>query len=137
MSSDNKTLVRRWFEEVWNQGRAAAIDELTAPNCTVHGLAPDPVDVAGFRAFYALYRETFPDVHVRVDEIVSEGDLVACRWTVTATHRGNGLGFAATNRPVRFTGMLFARVVNGKLAEGWNNFDQLGMMQQLGVVQAF
>ena len=65
------------------------------------------------------------------------GDLVACRWTVTATHRGNGVGFAATNRPVRFTGMLFARVVNGKLAEGWNNFDQLGMMQQLGVVQAF
>jgi predicted ester cyclase len=73
-------------------------------------------------------------VQVEVQDMVAEGDKVAFRWTATATHRGASLGFAATNRNVRFEGMGIIRVRRGKLIEGWNTFDQLGMLQQLGVV---
>ena len=134
MSAENKAMVRRWFEEVWNKGRVAAIDELLAPNGLVHGLGGDMQGPAAFKPFHAAYRDAFPDVKIELEDLIAEGDKVAFRWSATATHRGNGLNFAATNRPVRFSGMGVIRVENGKLVEGWNIFDQLGMMQQLGVV---
>jgi steroid delta-isomerase-like uncharacterized protein len=134
MSAENKTLVRRWFEEVWNKGRVAAIDELLAPNGVVHGLGEDMQGAAAFKPFHAAYRDAFPDVKIELEDLIAEEDKVAFRWSATATHKGNGLNFAATNRPVRFSGMGIIRVENGKLVEGWNIFDQLGMMQQLGVV---
>ena len=137
MSSDNKALIRRWFEEVWNQGRIETIDELMAPGCVVHGLGAGVLDgPAGFKPFHASYRNAFPDVRLTIDDIVGEGSIVAARWSGTGTHRGNGLGLPATDRTVTFSGMTFARVENGKLVEGWNVFDQLSMLQQLGVVAA-
>jgi steroid delta-isomerase-like uncharacterized protein len=134
MSTENKALVRRWFEEVWNKGRAAAVDEMLASHAAIHGLGDDLQGPAGFKPFHAAYRNAFPDVSLQIDDIVAEGDIVAARWSGTGTHRGDGLGFAATGKHVRFTGMTFVRVQGGKLVEGWNNFDQLGMLQQLGVV---
>ena len=134
MSAENKNLARRWFEEVWNQGRASAIDEMLAPNAVVHGLGLQGGTVAEFKQFHAGYRNAFPDVNIRVDGLVAEGDLVTIRWSGSATHLGDGLGFPATGRPAQFTGMSVVRVENGKLVEGWNNFDQLGLLQQLGVV---
>ena len=80
------------------------------------------------------YRNAFPDLTVRIDDLVAEGDIVAARWSGTGTHRGGGMGFAATGRGIQFSGMVFVRVQNGRLVEGWNNFDQLGMLQQLGAV---
>ena len=134
MSLENKTLVRRWFEEVWNQGRVAGIDEMLANHAIVHGLGPDLHGAAEFKQFHSAYRNAYPDVVIHVDDLVAEGDVVAVRWSASGTHRGDGLGFPATGRHVRFTGMVFIRVEAGKLVEGWNNFDQLGMFQQLGVV---
>ena len=135
MSSDNKALVRRWFDEVWNNGRVDSIDDIMGAKCVVHGLGPAALDgPAGFKPFHASYRDAFPDVKLTVDDIVGEGSIVAARWSGTGTHRGNGLGLPATGRPVTFTGMTFARVENGKIVEGWNVFDQLNMFQQLGVV---
>jgi steroid delta-isomerase-like uncharacterized protein len=135
MSAENKALVRRWFEEVWNKGRASAIDELLAPDAVIHGLGPaDLHGPAGFKRFHTAYREAFPDLKVQIEDIVAEGDIVAIRWSGTATHQGGGLGFAATNRPVRVRGMGFARAQNGKLLEGWNNFDELGILAQLGIL---
>jgi steroid delta-isomerase-like uncharacterized protein len=134
MSAENKALVRRWFEEVWNKGDVAAIDELFAANGISHGLGMDQRGPAGFKPFHAAYRDAFPDVRLELEDVIAEEDMVACRWTATATHRGKGLGFPATNRQVRFSGMAFIRVQDGKLVEGWNNFDQLGMLQQLGIV---
>ena len=134
MSTENIALVRKWFEEVWNKGRVGAIDELLASDAVVHGLGADLRGPAGFRAFHSAYRDAFPDVLIQIDDIVAQGDIVAARWSGTGTHRGEGLGFAATGRQVHFNGMVFVRVEGGKLVEGWNNFDQLGMLQQLGVV---
>lgn len=134
MSQQNKEFVRRWFEEVWNNGRTSAVDEMLAADGVIHGLGGSMRGREAFKNFHAAYREAFPDITIHIDEIVAEGDIVALRWSGTATHRGDTLGFAATQKRIAFTGMGFARVVDGKLVEGWNSFDQLGMFQQLGVV---
>ena len=134
MSTENKALVRRWFEEVWNKGRVDAIEQMLAGDAVVHGLGEDLYGPGGFRPFHTAYRSAFPDISLRLDHIVAEGDMVAACWSGTGTHRGDGLGFPATGREVQFNGMTFVRVRNGRLLEGWNNFDQLGMLTQLGMV---
>ena len=134
MSQQNKDFVRRWFEEIWNKGRASAVDEMLAANGVIHGLQGVMRGPAAFQSFHAAYREAFPDVKIQIDDMVAEGDVVAVRWSGTATHNGNALGFAATQKRIQFSGMGFVRIVDGKLVEAWNNFDQLGMFQQLGVV---
>jgi steroid delta-isomerase-like uncharacterized protein len=138
-TSDNTALVRRWFEEVWNKGRAEAIDELFDEEGVAHGLADESGAAlrgpANFKLFHRRFREAFPDVEVSVDDAVSEGDRVAARCTVRASHQGDTLGFAATRQPVEFTGMTFARVRGGKIVEAWNNFDFMSMYRQLGALR--
>jgi steroid delta-isomerase-like uncharacterized protein len=134
MSIENKTLVQRWFSEVWNEGRADAIDEMLADDAAVHGLGPDLHGPAEFKDFHSAYRNAYPDVTIHIDDLVAEDDMVAVRWSASGTHRGDGLGFPATGRRAQFTGMVFVRIKEGKLVEGWNNFDQLGMLLQLGIV---
>ena len=138
-TSDNVSLVRRWFEEVWNKGRAEAIEEMFAEDGVAHGLADDSgAELRGpahFRVFHSKFREAFPDVEVSVDDAISEGDRVAARCTVRGRHEGHTLGFAATKLPVEFTGMTFARVRDGKIVEAWNNFDFMSMFQQLGALR--
>ncbi len=134
MSTENKALVHRWFEEVWNKGREDAIGEMLASHCIVHGLGPDMHGPKEFKQFHSAYRNAFPDITVQIHAIVAEGNIVAARWSGKGTHRGNGLGFRATDNTVHFNGMVFVRVEQGKLVEGWNNFDQLGMLQQIGIV---
>ncbi len=128
MSSDNVALVHRWMDEVWNKGRTAVIDELMSSRCVVHGLGEDQHGPGGFRPFFTAYRDAFPDLNVHIDDVLSQGDEVAVRWSGSATHLGNGLGFPATGRRATFTGMYFVRIDNGQFVEAWNNFDQLGML---------
>ena len=138
-SEDPKVLVRRWFEEVWNRGRAEAIDEMFAEDGVAHGLADEtgaPLrGPGGFKPFFQKFRDAFPDIEVVVEDAIAEGDKVAARCRVRATHAGEGLGFAATQRPMEITGMTFARVREGKIVEAWNNFDFMAMFQQLGTLQ--
>jgi steroid delta-isomerase-like uncharacterized protein len=134
MSAENKALVARWFEEVWNKGRSDAIDEMFAADGVSHGLGEDMHGPEEFKSFHAAFRSAFPDVRVHVDELIAEGDRVAYRLTASGTHRGDGLGFAPTGRAVSFTAMGTARIVNGRIVEGWNVLDRMGMMTQLGVV---
>jgi steroid delta-isomerase-like uncharacterized protein len=135
----NAAIVRRWFEEVWNNGRADAIDELFAEDGVAHGLADASGEElrgpANFRVFHQRFREAFPGIEVVVEDAISEGDKVAARCTVRAKHEGDSLGFAATNRAVEFTGMTFARVREGQIVEAWNNFDFMAMFQQLGALR--
>jgi predicted ester cyclase len=134
MSAENKALVERWFEEVWNKGRADAVDEMFAAEGIARGLGQDLHGPAEFKVFHSTFREAFPDVRVQVDEMIAEGDKVAYRLTATCTHRGNGLGFAPTGRPACFGVMGSVRIANGRITEGWNLLDQFGMLTQLGVV---
>ena len=138
-TSDNASLVRRWFEEVWNSGRAEAIDEMFAEEGVAHGLTDESgAELRGpahFRVFHQRFREAFPDIEVVVEDTVSEGDKVAARCTVRGRHRGDSLGFKATDSPVEFDGICIVRVRDGKIAEAWNNFDFMSMFQQLGALR--
>jgi hypothetical protein len=89
------------------------------------------VGAEGFKPFYRVYREAFPDVHITVDEVVAEGPLTAARFTVTGTHTGELDGLKPTGKRVTFTGMAMTRWQNGQIVEGWNNVDLPGMMAQL------
>ena len=129
------TVLERWFEEVWNKGREAAIDEMCDRNVVGHGLADadgnEVNNVAAFKVFYRQFRSAFPDIHIKVEDTVSEGDKTVARCLVTGTHDGHGLGLAPTNKPIRITGLCMVRLKNGKIVEAWNNFDFLAMQQQL------
>lgn len=132
---EDKAFMHRWFDEVWNRRIDTAIDDLLAPDCVMHGLGPAPVQGAdGFRQVRAGFLDAFPDLHVDVQSVVMDGDLTAVRYRCTATHRGGGLGIAATGNTVEFTGMGFARLSGGRAVEVWNNFDRLTMLQQVGAV---
>ena len=138
MSEANKELIRRWFEEVWNKGRADAIDEMIDENCIIHGLGGatgQPVKGPGqFKSFHTTFREAFPDITVSVDDTVAEGDKVAARCSVYGKHAGDSLGIEASQAPVEFTGMVIVRVKDGRIAEAWNNFDFMKMYQQIGAI---
>ena len=138
MSEANKQLIERWFEEVWNKGRAEAIEEMIAEDCVIHGLGDATgQSVTGpseFKSFHAIFREAFPDITVSVDDMVAEGDKIAARCSVHGQHTGDSLGFKASQAPVEFTGMVIVRVRDGKIAEAWNNFDFMRMYKQIGVI---
>lgn len=134
MPNDDEALLRRWFEEVWNKGRAEAIDEMLAADAIIHGLGDELRGPAGFKPFHTAFRDAFPDIHLQVHEVLAEGGMVAVRWSGAGTHRGDGLGLAATGNAVRFEGMTFARVERGLIVEGWNVFDQLSLLRQIGAV---
>ncbi len=138
MSEENKALMRRWFEDVWNKGRAAAIPEMLAEEGIVHGLSDDPANPlrgpAGFLPFHSQFREAFPNIEVVVEDQLADGDLVATRCSVRGKHTGDSLGFAATQSPVEFTGITITRIKDAKIVEAWNNFDFMKMYRQLGAI---
>lgn len=128
-------MMHRWFEEVWNKGRESAIDEMSWHDVRGHGLkGPDGNEVDGMEAFKAYYRQmrsALSDIHVAVEDVITEGDLTVARCVVTAKHTGEGLGKPPKGNPLHFTGMAMARIKDGKIAEAWNNFDFLSMYQQM------
>ena len=139
MQDENNTLIRRWFEEVWNKGRAEAIDELFAEDGVAHGLegtaGGELRGPADFKVFHQRFRESFPDIEVVVEDTISEGDRVAARCTVRGRHQSDTLGFAATGQQVEFTGIAIVRISQGQIVEAWNNFDFMSMYQQLGALR--
>ncbi|HEV8430289.1 MAG TPA: ester cyclase [Pyrinomonadaceae bacterium] len=138
MSEQNKQLVRRWFEEVWNKGHADAIEEMFAEDGIAHGLSDDPTNpIRGprdFRPFHTLFREAFPNMNIVIEDMVAEGDKVAARCSVRAKHEGEFLGRIATQSPVEFTGIAIVRIDNGKIVEAWNNFDFMTLHKQVGLL---
>jgi steroid delta-isomerase-like uncharacterized protein len=134
MSEENKNLVRRWFEEVWNQHRLSAIDEMFDRSGKAYGF-PDPDSVIDspekFAEVCKAYHEAFPDIRIDVDDLIAEGDKVAVRWTATMTHLGNGLGFPASFKTVRLAGSSFLICGSGRILEGWNYMDLTRMQLQL------
>ena len=138
MSEENKALLRRWFDEVWNKKNAGAIDEMLAANGIVHGLSDDESQPlkgpAGFKPFHDVFRGAFPDIEVVVEDMIAEGDKVVARCSVRGKHAGDHLGIAATNSPIQFTGIAICRIEDGMIVEAWNNFDFLKMNRQIGAI---
>ena len=90
----------------------------------------------GTRELIEGYRTAFPDIKITVEEQIAEGDLVATRWTAKGTHKGELMGIAPTGKESTVTGVTIDKIKDGKIVESWNNWDTLGMMQQLGVIPA-
>ena len=135
MSEKNKVIARRIFEEIWNQGNLAVADEILDASYAAHGLAAGlPPGPEGFKQFVSIYRTAFPDVHFTIEEQIAEEDKVVNRWTARGTHKGELMGIPATGKEAVVTGVSINRFVGDKMVEAWNNWDGLGMMQQLGVI---
>jgi len=139
MRNDPHTLVHRWFEEVWNQGREETIDELMAPDGIGHGLGEGTADTRGpadCKVFWRNLRSALPDVHVRIEDTIVEGSKAVVRVVLEGTHHGAGLGVAPTGRRVSIAGIVIVRVAGSQMVEGWNSWDQLGLLRQLGAIPA-
>ncbi len=133
-----EALIRRWFDEVWNQGMSQTIDELLPEDAVMWGVGRPEESSQGataFKEFYRAMRSACPDAKIVLDQVVLQGDTAFARWTATMTHTGDGLGLPATNRTVTIWGMSACRVRDGKIVEGWNVWDQIGMARQLGVLE--
>jgi steroid delta-isomerase-like uncharacterized protein len=127
-------LIRRWFEEVWNQGREATIDELVAKHGVAKGQTIDGSTINGpehFKAFWNALRSAFNSIHVELHRVIEQRDLAFAQWTITMTHSGDFMGISATGKEVSATGMSLQRYENGQIVEGWDSWDQLGAFAQL------
>jgi predicted ester cyclase len=134
--AENKDVVRRMVDECVNTHRADLLDQFVDPDLRFHpgtpGTAPDTVGVDGLRESFQRFRSTFTDLHIRIEEMISEGDLVAARWTATGIHSGDLAGIAPTGNDVRWGGTDVYRLADGKVVEWWRNDDFVWLLHQVG-----
>jgi len=133
----NKALVTEFIDALFTRGDLNAVDRYLAPGFVNHdpfpGFAPD---LEGFRRIGQVFREGFPDWRSQLEVLIAEGDLVTERFTARGTHRGEIMGVPPTGREVVLAGINIFRVQDGKLVERWGRTDDLGLLQQLGIVPA-
>jgi len=136
MSEQNKTIARRQVEEAFNEGKLGVIDELIAPSFVNHDPAtPEPIrGPEDFKEFVKTYRSAFPDLRVTIEDQIAEGDKVVSRWSARGTQKGELLGMPASGKQATVTGISIDKIEGGKIVESWNNWDTLGMLQQLGAI---
>ena len=137
-TEDNKALVHRFYEEVINRGNMAVVDELTSPNYVGHDPGfPQPIrGPEGLKQYFLVLRTAFPDLHLTIEDMVAEGETVVTRQTSRGTHQGDLMGMPPTGQQMMVTGMAIHRLADGKFVESWINADNLGLLQQLGVIPA-
>jgi len=133
---DNKALVSRIADEVWNRGELEVINEITAASASYHGPhMPNGVgDRESWKQAIRMYRGAFPDSHVTFEELIASGDTVVGRWSATGTHTGQLPGVEPTGKRIAIGGITIYRIAGGKIAEAWEQLDMLGMWRQLGLV---
>jgi predicted ester cyclase len=135
-AEQNKDLIRRIPEEVFNQGKLDLIDELFVADYVEHAAIPPQFspDIPGLKRFISALRAAFPDFRYTIEDQIAEGDKVVTRVTARGTHNGEFLGIPATGKQVEWGEIHIGRISGGKLVEHWVVQDQLGLLQQLGVV---
>jgi steroid delta-isomerase-like uncharacterized protein len=131
MSDANKQLTKRWFEEVWNKGRREAIAEILAPEAEILESGEVVRGPEGFYPFFDRMHGAFSEIHVTFHDAIAEADKVCLRWSCSMKHTGDGLGTPATHKNLTTTGISVVRIANGKFVAGWQNWDMLGLMQQI------
>jgi predicted ester cyclase len=133
----NKTLVRRLMEEDISRGDEAVAEEIIHPDFVDHTNPPDMRHgLAGHKAIVRLFRATFPDLEWHIDDLIAEGDKVVARTTMRGTQLGPFFGLPPTGKRVEMNGVHVLRIADGKLIEHWGSNDDLGLMRQLGMIQA-
>ena len=137
-SEEHKALVRRFWEEVFNQKRLERADVYVTQDYLDHGALPGqgPGLEGAKRQRWALYFTAIPDLHATIDDMVAEGDKVSVRFTVTGTQVGELMGVPPTGKRFDVAAMCIYRIAEGKVAEQWEQIDMLGLMRQLGAIPA-
>ena len=132
---ENKAVVHRYIEEVWNAGNLDLIDEMFAPEYTNHspspGQTPGP---EGLKQLITMFRDAAPDLHLTVEDMIGEGDEVVTRWTARGTHQGELLGIPPTGKQIAMTAIVIERFSGGRIVDHWAARDDLGLLQRLGVI---
>jgi hypothetical protein len=128
----NRAVARRFIEEVLGRGNYAILPELTTESYLDHSLPSGVTPVQSIAAF----RAGFPDLEATVEDVIAEGDKTVVRWVVTGTNSAEFFGMPPTGRSVRMSGLSMYRFEGGRMAEGWVEYNQLGLMQQLGAIPA-
>jgi steroid delta-isomerase-like uncharacterized protein len=139
VEQQNIALATRWFNEVWNQRRTDTVYELMAPDGVGVGQAPPGVTITSHADFIELHRrmlDAFGEFTLTAEDIIASDDKVVVRWSCVAKHTGDSLGLPATNKTVKFGGISVQQYKDGKLVRGWDNWDQLGLQQQLAAETA-
>jgi steroid delta-isomerase-like uncharacterized protein len=133
MSEENKTLARRAWELI-SQGNPDAIEEVYTVDTILHEPDQDLQGVEEAKQFLSNYVSAFPDMSVTTEDVIAEGDQVVTRWTFRGTHDGETEEFGPpTGKRVEFEGITIHRIENGKILEEWEQYDNLGPLQQLGL----
>lgn len=136
-TEDNKALIRRFYEEVFNQRNVAALDAFYAPDHVDHTLPPGlPVSPEGTKQGIAIIMAALPDLHITIEDMIAEGDKVVTRFTTHGTQQGAFGSIPPTGKRVAISTIEITRVADGKIVEDWGLDDRLGMLQQLGLVPA-
>ncbi len=132
-TEQHKANDRRAFEAL-NQKTLAVFDELCATDIVVHGIPTTTQGLEAFKQFLSMNFTAFPDLHYTIEDQLAEGDKSVVRYTLRGTHQGDFMGIPATGKQINVTGIIIVRFANEKAVEIWGNTDNLGMMQQLGVI---
>jgi steroid delta-isomerase-like uncharacterized protein len=135
LQEQNKAIAKRAFEEILSKGRFELAEQLYAKDFVNHGIhsnASLEEDQTALKGWHAA----FPDIVVVPEKFIAEDDLVTIYWVARGTNTGTGNGLPATGKKVQLAGITIWRIVNGKIKEEWSAFDQLSMMQQLGLLPA-
>jgi steroid delta-isomerase-like uncharacterized protein len=136
MPADNKSIVRRLYEEVWNKRRLEVANEIISTSHALHdnhspesGIGPE-----AYKRSVNRFVAGFPDLRFTVEDMVAENDKVVAFWVISGTHKGEFRGFPPTNKKISVEGITINHVSGGKIMDSFVNYDALGLMQQLGVV---
>ena len=136
MPATPDSVLRAWFDGLWNRGDEDTINRLLHPDGLIHGLpTADGQPIRGrqnFKAFYQAFRSAFPGIAVDVQHVVTQGPKAVAYCRVTGAHTGSGLDIPATGRKIEIYGFAMCLVADGQVVEAWNCFDFLGMYKQLG-----
>jgi steroid delta-isomerase-like uncharacterized protein len=133
LQEQNKALAKRAFEELLSKGRFELAEQLYAKDFVNHGIRRD-ISLEEDQAALKGWHQAFPDISIVPEKLIAEGDLVAIYWIARGTNTGTGNGLPATGKKGELAGITIWRIVDGKIKEEWSAFDQLSMMQQLGLL---
>ena len=139
MSQENKALTRRSWEIVAKGSLETlddALQEVYADTIVMHEPDEDVRGIEGLRQFVSMIRSALPNLRVTLEDDVAEGDKVVSLWRAQGTHQGELMGIAPTGNEVAITGITIHRIEEGKIVEEWENWDALGLIQQIGAVPA-
>lgn len=133
----NLALSKKFYEEVFNKGNFALIDEMLAEGFVEHEVFPGlPEGKEGVKQFFTMFRNAFPDLHAKTEMMIAKDDKVVSYIIITGTHKGEFMGMAATDKKINVKGIDIVRFENGKAVEHWGVTDSMTMMQQLGMMPA-